>query len=456
MSKLDINNINITDRYVNSLYALKDKKFDDLTIHKAKLCILDYIGVTLAGSRFLEGKIEEIVKNFDSINSEIKIYGLDIKCSVENAIFINGLSSHVLELDDGVRFGALHPGAPILSTLLPVAHKYNLSGENLIKGLVIGYEASINLGYSIQPGHYNKGYHPSATCGSIGAAVSIAIANQFNKKKLKAVITNAAISASGTLKVIEDFSEMKPYNIAKASLSALYSYYMANAEFGFPEDVLSGKGGFLNMFGGEYAENRLIRQENDLLKIHKVYFKTFAACRHCHTGIDAALKLREEYPLKVENIDVINIYSYEYVIGKHDHNVVHGTSSAKMSIPYSVAIALLYGDASEEFYSEDYINNIKIKELMKKIEVFSSKELSELVPEKRPSIVEIIMKNGDILSKRIDFPKGEPENPFSDEELIAKFTSLATYARKSKNEIDDIIYNVMNIESEFNKLAGLI
>ena len=275
------------------------------------------------------------------------------------------------------------------------------------------------------------------------------------KRLLKLAFSNAAVSATGTLKVLEGPSELKPINVGNASLNALMAIYKSVAGFEVPNDVLSGENGFISMMAGDYDENILLGQR-DRLAIMDVYFKLFPACRHCHSPIEALLNIITQRKISLELIEEIRVRTYDYVIGKHDHKVIHGPASAKMSIPYSIAVALLYGNVQDEQFSETIIANPQIQDIMNKATIIEDKDLSDLVPGKRPAIVEIVLKNGKVYHDRVDFPKGEPENPLTNHELKDKFMMLMDLTKKSQQDAIAIKNHVWNLENNMEELLRLL
>jgi 2-methylcitrate dehydratase PrpD len=179
--------------------------------------------------------------------------------------------------------------------------------------------------------------------------------------------------------------------------------------------------------------------------IQTIYFKPYASCRHCHPSIDAVLELKRTHNFDNSQIVKIDIYTYSNAIKGHDHCLVHGSSSAKLSIPYSVAVALFENKADIDNFLPPYINNSEILELAKKVSVFEDAEISKNAHIKRASITKISLVNDTVLTKRIDYPRGEPENPIDIAEIESKFRSLATFGGKKENEIDEIISYVNSI-----------
>ncbi|OQC68431.1 MAG: 2-methylcitrate dehydratase [Verrucomicrobia bacterium ADurb.Bin006] len=372
------------------------------------------------------------------------------------AALVNGISSHAAELDDGVISGIVHPGAPLLSALLPVAEEQSIDGRRLLLGIVSGYEATVRLANAIQPSHKMRGYHATATCGGIGAALGILNMTAATEETMKNAVSAAAVSAGGSLKVLEDGSQLKPFNPGHAALTAVVSVALAKAGFKGPDDVMSGRAGFLAMMADAYEEEALFPERDQKLCIESVYVKPYAACRYCHPAIEAALQIRCEKVICVEDIEWIRVATYKLAVDHHDHTVVQEVSSAKMSIPFSVAAAMVTGRAGIEEYSEACIRDTRIVRLAQKVSVIPDEHYSAVFPKQTPARVEIRCRNGSDHVREVFLPKGEPGNPLSDDELNNKFMSLAAYAGLTSNQSATIRDAVWNLPDGAERLYELL
>lgn len=444
--------INLTDQFIDEIDAIRRERFPESVIVQAKRCLLDYLGATFAGARMLKEKGNKLLQSLNDSQNSASVIGFNRKAGVLNAALINGLSSHAAELDDGVRFGMVHPGAPIFSALLPVAENEKVRSSNLLAGIVAGYEAAVRIARAVQPEHYNRGYHPTSTCGAIGAAMGIAAMLEFSKTDLKDVLSAVTVAASGMLKVIEDGAELKPFNVGRAAYSGALAAFTARAGFNGLDDVFSGPIGFLSMMTETGDVSCITKENDDSYEIEKVYFKPYASCRHTHPAIEGALTIKKNEDLSPEEIERINVKTYKGIIGKHDHSDVRGVSSAKMSLPYSVAVVLVTGKAGMSEFSTGNIADPEIIGLMKKVEVQADEEITSLVPQKRAAIVEIRTHDGSLYTERVDLPKGEPENPLSDDEINGKFRTLSAYGNKTEEESSAVMKIVWNLETDISSL----
>lgn len=424
--------MNVTDKFIDIIYNIKNTQIPPSVEEKLRFCLVDYLGVTLAGAYDLKVKDDQLLSlTYDKSQTVFPI-GRNQASSLIDAVFVNGLNSHFLELDDGVRYGVIHPGAPIFSALIPVAVVNNVTWEDFVLGVVSAYEVAIRVSSAVQPYHYSAGFHPTATCCTLGVAVGISMMLHFTKQEVKDAFSAATLSSYGTLKVLEDVSQLKPYNCAKAALMGFYASIMARAGFSGPSEPLLGDTGFFKMMCGQWNESVLL-SDTSFFAIEKVYIKPYASCRHTHPEIEAALWMRQQDVFKIEDIDDIVVKTYKGVLGKHDIFNISGEASARMSIPYSLAVSLYAGRAGIEEFCEPYLSNDVIKSLIDKISIEGDERLSKLVPDKRGAILEVKMRNGMVLSHEVLFPKGEPENPLTYQELMDKFTSMTNHAGMNNN-----------------------
>ncbi len=400
--------------------------------------LVDTVGVTFAGAADIFEK-EEAILNLQRSEGDSKPIGHNRSCSIIDAIFINGLSSHLLELDDGVRYGVIHPSAPLFSALIPLAIVNQVKWDDFLRGAVCGYETSIRIASAMQPHHYSAGYHPTATCCTLGVAVGVSVMLGWDDSVVKDALSAACISACGSLKVLEDASQLKPYNCAKAAANGYMSAIMAKAGYIGPSEPLDGDTGFLKMMASTFDDDILIG-EKDFLYLEKIYQKPYASCRHTHPEIEACFKIRDAANFCIKQIACVIVTTYKGVIGKHDFKDIRGESSAKMSIPYSVAVALSTGRAGITEFAEPYVSDEEILGLTQRVNVLPSEELSRLVPDKRVAMVDVVMNDGTHLKENVEYPKGEPENPLSVEENSAKFFSMTAHAGLEQKRAKDI-YN---------------
>ena len=165
---------------------------------------------------------------------------------------------------------------------------------------------------------------------------------------------------------------------------------------------------------------------NGTYAIMKSYTKPYASCRYTHPSVEAAIMMREG--LNIGDIEEVDIRTYDLAVSGHDHTDIPGSYSAKMSIPYATAAGFIYGKAGLQEFREDVVKGAEITELTKKINVCADDELSKAFPAIQGAVVTVKTSDGKEYTERVDFPKGEPENPMTDREFRERYDGLMGYA----------------------------
>ena len=391
---------------------------------RAKRSLLDYLAVTCAGAEFQKEKLAKYWEFALPEAGGFRAIGTGKDVALKEAVFLNGLNGHALDFDDGTNSGIIHLGSPIFSLLLPLAQRYRKSVEQVLRAAITGYEVSYTMAVSIQPGHKAMGYHATGTCGTLGATIAASYMLGFTDEERFQAFAAACVAASGMLKVLDDGSELKPYNVAKTSLLALTALQLGKSGYKGHADPLGGRGFFKMMTGKEDVELQPVLL-NGTYAIMKSYTKPYASCRYTHPAVEAAIHLLPSVnPSDVEEID---IKTYDLAVTGHDHTEIPGSYSAKMSIPYATAAGLIYGKAGLQEFTEEAVKGEEIVALTKKVKVESDEALSAAFPGIQAAIVTIKTKDSEY-TDRVDFPKGEPENPLTDEEFRSRYDDLMEYA----------------------------
>lgn len=431
--------MNKSIEFLNAVDSVWRKPVPDEVMARARRSLLDYLAVTCAGAEFQKDKLQKYWDFAEPEEGEFRAIGTGRDLVLKEVVFLNGLNGHALDFDDGTNSGIIHLGSPIFSLLLPLAQRYGIGIDDVLKAAITGYEASYTMAVSIQPGHKAMGYHATGTCGTLGAAIAASYMLGFSDEERFQAFASSAVAASGMLKVLDDGSELKPYNVAKTALLALTSLQLGKSGFKGHADPLGGRGFFKMMTGKEDIKLKPVLL-NGTYAIMKSYTKPYASCRYTHPAVEAAIHMRAN--VKPEDVKKIDIRTYDLAVAGHDHTDIPGSYSAKMSIPYATAAGLIYGKAGLQEFSEEAVKGTEILNLTKKVHVTADEELSSVFPGIQAAIVTIKTKDGEY-TDRVDFPKGEPENPLDDKEFRDRYDGLMQYAGVDgtiSSEVFDTVY----------------
>ncbi len=443
--------MNVSESYFAEIDKIAHLDVPSEVMARARRSLLDYLAVTCAGAAFQKEKLQGYYDFAQPEEGKFKAIGTGKSLVLKDAVFLNGLNGHALDFDDGTNSGIIHLGSPIFSLLLPLAQRYDISVEDLLRAAIIGYETSYTLAVSIQPKHKAMGFHATGTCGVIGATMAAAYMLGFTEEERYQAFATACVSASGMLKVLDDGSQLKPYNVAKTALLALTSIQLAKSDFKGHNDPLGGYRGFLKMMSGD--ENTPLKPTllNGTYAIMKSYTKPYASCRYTHPPVEAAIHLRNEHDIKSDEVKAIKVETYDLAVSGHDHTDIKGAYDAKMSTPYSTAVALIYGKAGLQEFEDDVLGSDAVKNLIKKVEVVSDTELSRIFPDKQSAVVTITTDKG-AFSERVDFPKGEPENPLNEQEFFERYEALMKYGDVKMDTYYNIYRNIGQKETKVSEI----
>lgn len=419
---------------ISSVYAdfVKSTRFEDLdqeVTAQAKMLLLDLLGISLAGYKLME--FPRLVVDYMAGlggTPEATIIQTKKKFPAINAAFANAACSHAIDMDDGHRFGALHPGAAVIPAALAASEISGGDTRDLIAGIVVGYEVMIRIGMAINPSSLNRGFHITGITGSFGAAAAGASIMGLTHEETVGALGLAGLQSSGLIQVNHETegAKVKPINPARAATSGLLSSIFARKGARGPLSIFEGEDGFLKAVADEVKEDLFAQNLGDEFEIRNVYLKIYAACRHAHAPIDAALFAFRKSRVDIPEIERILVETYPAAIRLSGIRHATTPSAGRFSIPFSVALALKEGEAGAGKYSEETVGDETIQALARKVDLSVSHKWEKLYPEKRGATVTITDVNRKKWSAEVDLAKGEPENPVTEEEIYDKFFGNAT------------------------------
>ena len=449
---------------VSAIYAdfVTGTHFENLspeTVQQTKKVILDLIGVSLAGYRSMAfpKMVVDYVLDLGG-KPEATVIHAKKKIPAVHAAFANASCAHALDMDDGHRFAASHPGAVIIPAAIAAAEMTGASTRALITGIVLGYEIMIRIGRAINPSSLSRGFHITGIAGPFGAAGAVAKIMGLSREETVAALGMAGLQASGLIQVNHEMegSMVKPLNPARAAMSGLLSCILAQKGARGPLEIFEGEDGYLKAFTDEVKRDILTRDLGGAYEISNVYIKLYAACRHAHAPIDAAFEAFRKSDGKIEDIDKIIVETYPAAVRLA--GIPHATtpSAGRFSIPFSVALALVKHDAGADKYCEENVKDQTIQNLAGKVEMVASEKWEALYPHKRGATVTILNREGGSWSGEVDLAKGEPENPATGEEITGKFFTNATQLLSSE-EAGEFAEGIIHLEEiTVEEMVGLL
>ncbi len=407
----------------------------------AKHCFLDWLASAYAGSRDAPVRmILELVKGMPG-KPECTLIPDGSKNICLLGALVNGASSHMVEMDDLHRPSIFHPAAPIIPAALAVAERERRSGGDLITAIVVGYEVGIRVAKMVGKSHYHF-WHTTATCGTFGAAAAASKLLLLNPQQIIWALGSAGTQASGLWEFLSESAMSKQLHPGKAALNGILAALLAQRGFTGAEHIFEGEKGFFKATSSDHDFRGAMDDLGREYQMEGNSFKFHASCGHTHSALDASLILAREGGVTPEEIQKVRVKVYSAALDLLRNVQLTDPYIAKFHLPFCVATALKFGKVGLEAFTERRLNDGELRELMARVELSSDEELDKAYPEKWGAIVEVRTKDGRVLSQKVEYPKGDPQNPLSGQEFSDKFTNLTEgilTIEKSKSMLSRIL-----------------
>ncbi len=439
---------------------LSEIEYSDLTteiVMRTKFLFLDWLGSCLAG------KVSRQVKTMESFISKMgpkwgrsEVIPMKRNTSPFFAAFVNGASSHVFELDDLYNAAVLHPGTVVFPAALATAQDLSSSGKEFITAVVAGYETAARVGEFLGRSHY-KVFHTTGTAGTFGASGAVSHLLGANYDEFLNAFGSAGTQAAGLWEFLRDGADSKQLHTAKAAANGIVASYLAHEGFTGARNILEGEQGLGVGMSRDADTSRFTDGLGKKWAVLNTSLKYHASCRHTHPSLDAldsVIKRNKISPADIKTIKVHVSQAAIDVLGPITDPV--NVQQSKFSMPFVLSTFVLKGNASINSFLYESLNDKRIRDLMKKVEMIYDEQIDREYPKLWRGFVEVALTDGKILTGEVKYPKGDPENFLSREEIMSKFKSLAKYSGiTSEKEIKDIIDLAMNLE-KLDEIGTLI
>ncbi len=418
-------------------------------IESAKLRLLDLFCAGLAGYRI--GRYRPVLAAMQPAAGECLVWGEGKSVSVRDAALINSFMAHSTYFEDGSRATGGHPSSAIIPAVVSLGEVLSASGKQIILSMVLGYDIFIRIGSAVYPSTVARGFQPTAILAALGAAAGCAKLLGLDEKGCAHALAIGANLGSGLKEALKE-SASQPIQVGRSCEGGLMAALLA-------KQGLKGYANILDPFLQAHAEkiNReaILNGLGQGYKIEETYLKVHGGCRGNHAPVDVALKIVAENRLTIREIDKIRIGIDSVTEASEIQRPANG-EEAQFSIAFSIAVALVYHDASLFQYTDERVHDPAVRSFMERIEVEVMPEMDRLLPDKRGASGEIITRDGRSYRAKIDIARGEPEDPFSPDDMEKKFKLVAeSVLGKNTSRLIDAVHSLENM-ADIRDLTGLL
>ena len=398
---------------------------------RARWCLLDALGCGLFGSGQEWSRIMFDEMCAEQSRGPCTVYGRRETLAAAPAAMCNGTAIHGFELDDVIAPALVHPGTVIVPAVVAAGEAVDASGADLLRGMIIGYEAMSRLSLALGTGPSERGFHKTSVVGPVAAAIAAGVVMGLTADQLICAAGLACSAGSG----IKSFAAgtgggmVKRMHAGRAAEAGVRVSQLARRGFTGPSSAVDGRLGLLEVFSGDSAQPEQLRQGlGERWAMTDVWIKVYPTCGWIQGPAQLLLAMRGAQPLAPECVRKIVIGTSKFAVKHNGNRSPSDTMEAQYSLPYCAALAAIADPRDPEAYGLDAINNPAVRDLANRVELEVDAASEAVYPGRVGCRVQLHLDSGEIKEAATLDPHGSPADPCTDGELIAKFERLAALA----------------------------
>lgn len=457
-------------------------KYDDLpqnVINEVKRYLYDSVGCAYGAQNTNDVNIIRDLYVDMGGKEEATVIGFGDKMPAVNATLVNSLMIRALDFNDIYwKDDPSHP-SDIIPAALSMGEMVGASMKDVIVAIVLAYEFEQRLCLFAKPGVRERKWHHATLTQFVSPIVAGKLLGLTVDQMVNAIGINGSHNHTIGCPTAGKLTMMKNTVDPMAVQSGVFAALMAQKGYSGTEKVFEGKEGFMDAFIGWNAKEEklnptemkgrdgiskwswdveaLIGNLGKDYKILECGMKAFPTEALTHTHISCAIKAMTEYNLEYSDIEEVRVtafaQAYDILFDPAKYRP-ESRETADHSLPYCLAAAIVDKKITTNSFSDEKLNDPRIFEVIDKIKGEPSIEFEKMFPAKQPSKVVIKMKDGKEYEEYMEYPKGDPREPMTMEDLDNKFSGLASnwLSLEKQRKVKEIIFDCENISAkEFMK-----
>jgi 2-methylcitrate dehydratase PrpD len=389
-------------------------------VHQAKRCLIDWLGVALAGSREPGSDVVRETAEAMAPGPDAWVVGSRRRVGAPFAALVNGFAAHVLDYDDTYNPGrtTVHGSAPVWPAVMAAASLRRLDGAGALAAFLAGFETQVRVALAAGAGHYDAGWHVTGTVGHLGAAAAASRVLGLDADQVVAALGTAATQAAGMKAVYGSMG--KALHPGKAAMDGVLSAALCARGFTSSDTAIEGHRGFLHLFAPDPEPARALDGLGETWTVLDDGFKAYACGSLTHPSIDAVIELRRRHGIAPDRIARIDLDVHDYVITTTGLTQPRTGLEGKFSIFHCAAVAAVDGAARLAQFTDERVTDPAVVAMRGRIHA-----RHDPAQAKDSATATITLPDGTTLSATITHNRGTPGNPMPDDEIEAKFLDLA-------------------------------
>lgn len=405
--------IRAIDRLASFVAETGDRDIPDAVLKRAGDCMLDALGAAAAG--LSAASTRAMSRAMPLHDGTSRVWFTDRSGDAITAATLNAMAATALDIDDGHRQAAGHPGAAVVASALAGARP-DMSGAELLTAVVLGYEVSVRVALARIPEHHRSTV--SGRWSGTGAAAVMAKLQGLPPDMIAQSILIAEQHAPRVGSALSHGfagSDVKE-GIAWSVQSGLQAVELAKAGFrGYPDTFDQGV---------LYDPEVLVCDLGSFDAISGLFFKPYACCRWIHAAIDGLTGIMARHDLHADDIQAVTVRTFERAVELGNQVAPKTEAEAQFSIPFCLGVAAVRGPDALTPMDPALLSDAEVLAFSGKVSAVQDPEMEALFPRLAPAVVNVVVGT-DVLSLRIEAAFGDPTNPMSRADLDGKFQTLA-------------------------------
>ena len=404
--------------------------------HAARRCVLDGLGAAAAGFETPSAKVLRRVMRRCFRDGAASIWFETEKLQAAAAAVCNSGAASALDVDDGHRAAAGHPGSAVIPTALAVAEETGASAEDFLTAVVLGYEIGVRVAAArdfavldtLSTGRWAAYGVAAAACRLLGLTSS-----QTAEALAISGVLSPGLSAAGYSALMGNHVKE---GIPWAVLTGLLAVSLAAEGFSGPTDILDHPAYF--------KASRIHQDLGVTFAIERTYFKPYTCCRWIHSALDALLALMDDYQLSGHSITRVDVHTFSRALKLNNDTAPPTMESAQYSVPFCLAVAAMRGKDALLPMKAALLKDSQLHAWASRVVLHRDEAMEALFPERVAARVCVSTAMGSFEKTVLD-PLGDPANPMSDAMLEHKFRRLSRH-QLSAVEQDRLVDLVRTLE----------
>jgi 2-methylcitrate dehydratase PrpD len=422
----------------------------------ARRSIVDSLGV-MVGATGAVPSLEQLVHAMKSIGpagkGDATVVGFGGTATPLVAAFLNGASSHSLDYDDTHETRLCHPSAPLVSAGLACAESIgSVTGEEFIAAIALGQDVYCRLAGAAPTGV--RKLHGALTWGGIPVAATCSKLLKLDEASTYDAFAIVGCRSGGPAQLsLSEGSDFRGIYNAFIARDGLEGTLMAKEGIKGISGLLDGRSGLIAAyFDGISDREFMLNGLGKEFPCTAVSYKPWPTCRITHGYIDAALSILEENELTASDVNAITLYLGDFASTLfepiEDHRRPKTVLDAKISLPFSVGVAVAQGAVRMADFEPEALDNPDVLDMAAKVETSYDSRFDAKPAVGPPCMAEITTRGGSKISKFVKFAKGHPSNPMSWDDLTGKLREGLGYSAVplASTTVDEMMSRADNID----------